>query len=338
MKNFAIIGAGFWAKYQLAAWGEIKDAKCVAICDVDLAKARQLARTYDIESVHDDPAKLLAAEQLDFVDIITSPQTHKSVVEIVAANEIDAICQKPLAANLADAESMQRTCGLAGTRLLVHENFRWQRPLRELKRIVDEGQIGKPFRARVQFCSSFPVFEKQPYLADLDRFMLTDVGTHILDVARFLFGDALSLFCSIQRVNPDIRGEDVATVVLQMNSGVLVVNEMSYATRMKDESFPQTFVTVEGNEGSAELVKDYWIHVTTEQGTVSNQYAPPIYPWAERTHDVVHSSMVSCNRNLLSGLTGQGVAETTVDDNLNTLRLVYGSYESAKENKVVRLS
>jgi hypothetical protein len=53
---------------------------------------------------------------------------------------------------------------------------------------------------------------------------------------------------------------------------------------------------------------------------------------------VVHSSIVACHGNLLRALGGGGAAETTGEDNLKTLRLVFGAYESAEEDKVLKLT
>ena len=56
--------------------------------------------------------------------------------------------------------------------------------------------------------SGFPVFANQPFLKELEQFILTDLGSHTLDTARFLFGEAESLYCQTRRVHPDIKGED----------------------------------------------------------------------------------------------------------------------------------
>ncbi len=71
-------------------------------------------------------------------------------------------------------------------------------------------------RARIDYANSFPVFDNQPFLKELDHFILTDIGTHILDVARFLFGEASSVRCQTRRMRRDIAGEDVATVMMEM--------------------------------------------------------------------------------------------------------------------------
>jgi predicted dehydrogenase len=243
-----------------------------------------------------------------------------------------------MAPTLAEAEQMVADCRAAGVPLFIHENWRWQTAIRCLKKVLDKGDIGTVFRARIQYSSSFPVFENQPFLKELAQFILTDMGSHILDVARFLFGEAESLYCQTQRVNPEIKGEDVATVMMKMGEGCTVVCEISYASRLEGERFPETFILVEGSQGSAELAPDYWIRVTTEKGTHARRRPPPHYPWADSAYDVVHSSILSCNANLLAALRGEGAAETTGEDNLRTVRLVFSAYESAQSGQAVNLT
>ena len=81
-------------------------------------------------------------------------------------------------------------CKSANVNLYIHENYRWERPLRRFKEILDSGIIGQPFKARVTFNSGFPVFENQPFLAELDKFILTDMGSHIFDVVRLCLESA----------------------------------------------------------------------------------------------------------------------------------------------------
>jgi D-apiose dehydrogenase len=327
--RFAIFGTGFWSRFQLAAWHELQGAQCVALYDRTRSKAEALAEEFGVSAVYDDPEALLASEDLDFIDIITDVDTHSRFVHMAAAHGLDVICQKPMAPDLATAQAMQAACEAAGVQLLIHENFRWQTPLRSLKGVLAEGRIGTVFRARLSFNSSFPVFDNQPFLKEIEQFMLADVGSHILDTARFLFGEAESLSCQTIRVNPEIVGEDVATVMLKMVGGSTVVCEMSYATRSEFERFPETFAFVEGDGGSVALTQDHWIRVTTEEGTFAKRYPPPRYAWADPAYDVVQASIVPCNADLLQALQGKGAAETTGSDNVKTMELVYGSYESA---------
>jgi len=336
--RFAIFGTGFWSRYQLAGWMELEGVQCVAVYNRTRAKAEALAQQFGVPVVYDDPEALLKNEQVDFVDIITDVTTHAQFVELAAKYRKPVICQKPMAPDLATARQMVRTCREAGVPFFIHENWRWQTPIREAKEALDSGAIGKPFRARVSFSNSFPVFDNQPFLRELEQFILTDIGSHILDTARFLFGEAHSLYCQIQRVNPTIRGEDVATVMMRMGEDVTVFCEMSYASRTEHERFPQTFLFVEGERGSIELATDYWLRVTTEQGTLSRRVPPPRYGWADPAYDVVHASIVPCNANLLNALRTGTLPETHAEDNLKTMELVFASYASAQTNAVIEIA
>lgn len=336
-KRFAILGTGFWAWYQLAGWRELAGAECVALYNRTLSKAQALANEFGIARVYDDVDALFANEELDFVDIITSVETHSPLVQLAAARRVAVICQKPMAPSLAEAQLMVAVCQSVGVPLYIHENWRWQPPIRELKQQLDRAEIGRPFRARLHYCSSFPVFENQPFLKYLEQYILTDMGTHLLDVVRYLFGEVDSLACQITRVHPDIRGEDVATLLLRMTNGITVVCEISEASRTEYERFPQTFIHIEGSLGSLELAPDYWLRQTTAAGTIARRVPPHHYTWADPAYDVVHASIVDCNANLLSAMQGEGLAETTAEDNLRTLRLVYAAYDAARLNQVVSL-
>lgn len=330
-----MFGAGFWARYQLAGWRELAGADCVALYNRTLSKAEALAREFDVPSIYDNPEELLQKEKLDFVDIVTDVEHHESFMKMAAARKLPVICQKPMAPTLRIAEEMVQTCQEIGVPLMINENWRWQTPLRELKRVLQSGEIGQPFRARIDMISGFPVFRNQPFLGDLEQFILMDLGSHILDVARFFFGEADRLYCQTHRAHPDIKGEDVATVILRMGGETTVLVEMAYAGNpLERECFPQTLAFVEADKGSLELTADYWIKVTTAHGTVAKRYPPPNYSWADPAYQVVHSSIVACQANLLQGLLG-GSVETSGEDNLKTVRLVFASYESAASGKAV---
>lgn len=334
--KFAIFGTGFWSNFQIPAWKELEGVECVAAYNRTRSRAEEVAQKFGIPKVYDDPKALLESEDLDFVDIITDVDTHAPFTEMAARKGLHVICQKPMGPTREIAAGMLDVCRQQGVRLFIHENFRWQAPMRKLKEIIDSGIVGTPFKARVSFCSAFPVFENQPFLAELDHFILTDVGSHVLDVCRYLFGEATSLYCSTNKINPGIKGEDVANVMLKMDGNVTCFAEMSYASILEKEAFPQVFVLIEASKGSLVLTHDYEIRMTTREGTESQFVRPKIYDWLDPEYAVVHSSIVDCNRDLLNGLKG-GKCETTGEDNIKTVDLVWASYESAKSNKVIFL-
>lgn len=336
--RFAILGTGFWSYFQLAAWYELEGVECVAVYNRTRSKAEALAQKFGISAVYDDVETLLSHEKLDFVDIISDTSTHEAFVKLAATHHVPVICQKPMAESLASAEEMVQVCKNAGIPFFVHENFRWQTPIRFVKEVLERGDIGRPFRARIDMVSGFPVFANQPFLKEIENFVLTDVGSHVLDIARFLFGEAASLYCQTQCIHTDIKGEDVATVILRMQNGASVVVNMGYAENfLEHDKFPQTYLFIEGDIGSLELGPDYWVRITTEKGTLARRIPPPRYIWADPAYDIVHASIVPCNEDLLAALRGKKTGETTGDDNLKTVRLVFAAYESAACDGVIQL-
>ncbi len=335
--NFAVFGTGFWSNYQIPGWLELGDLKCLAAYNRTIEKAKKIGEKFDIPFIYDNPEKLIKNHgDLDFVDICTNVETHLPLTKLAAENGLDIVCQKPMAGNLDDAREMLRICNHNDVKLFINENFRWQTPIRAFKKIMDSGEIGKPFKARISFCTAFPVFENQPFLKEVEHFILADVGSHTLDLCRFLFGEVDTLYCQTAKINPTIKGEDVASILLKMVSGLTCFVEMSYASRLEKDSFPEALILLEGSHGSIYLDHGYEIKITTKKGTVKKSVEPQIYPWVNPEYTIVHSSIVDCQRNILEGLRGNR-AETTGADNLKTAELVWGSYRSAETNELVRL-
>ncbi len=326
--RYVVIGTGFWSTFQVAAWKEIPGVELVGAWNRTPERARRLG-----VPVYEDIDQMLAEAKPDFVDIITGVEAHAEHVAAAVRHGIPVICQKPMGTTFDQCEAMVDSAG--DLPFLIHENWRWQAPMRAMKALIDAGEIGEPFRARIQFSCSFPVFDNQPALAELPQFILTDIGSHILDIPRFLFGEAQTLACRTRKVNPKIKGEDVATVMLGIGD-LTCVCEMSYASRLERESFPQTYAVIEGSRGSLELGRDFEIRVTDSHGTRSLTAGPRWYSWADPAYLLVHASIVDCNRDLLSGLQG-GPCETTARQNLETMRLVFASYESAATGSILDL-
>ena len=79
--RFAIVGTGFWSRYQLAAWREVVGAKCVAVCNRTRAKAELIAAEFAVPAVFEDVEKMLREVRPDFLDVITDVGTHEQFVD-----------------------------------------------------------------------------------------------------------------------------------------------------------------------------------------------------------------------------------------------------------------
>lgn len=330
----AVIGCGFFAQNQLHAWADLPGAQIVALCDRDAARLAETAARFGIARTYTDAATMLAAEVLDFVDIATTVASHRPLVEMAAKAGVHVICQKPFAANMADARAMVAAVQAAGKTLMVHENFRWQSAVRRVIEIVRSGDLGEVFFGRVSFRSGYDVFSGQPYLAEGQRFIIEDLGIHILDIARALFGDVTRIAATTTRINPAINGEDVATMLLTHQGGATSMVDCSYATQRSPETFPESLIEIDGSKGSLRLDAGYRLVIGDRVEDVS----PPVLDWASRPWHNIQESVLILQRHFLESIAAGVSPETSGADNLQTLALVEAAYISAAEGRMVELA
>ena len=330
-----LIGCGFFAINQLHGWADAEGAAIVAICDRDPARLKIVGDQFGIERRYADAKAMLEAEELDFVDIATTVESHRALVELTTGYRLPTICQKPFAPTLADGKAMVSAAREAGVPLMVHENFRWQSPIRAVKAILDSGEIGTPFFGRVSFRSGYDVYAGQPYLAKVKRFIVDDLGVHVLDVARYLFGEVASLNARTTRVNPDIAGEDTATILLDHENGVTSVVDCSYSSKRPVEQFPETVLEIDGSEGSVRLEQGYRLVVRGKSGNVDKDISPPVLPWASKPWHNVQESVAAIQQHWVDCLKEGAMPATSGDDNLKTFALVEATYAAAASRQPV---
>lgn len=333
----ALIGCGFFAQNQLHAWSNIDDVEIVALCDLDPVSLKNSASTFNIKTTYNDATRMIAQENLDFVDIATTVGSHRPLVELCVNSGLNVICQKPFAETLDDARTMVDAARKARCILMVHENFRWQTAVRAAIEAVQNGAIGKPFFGRISFRSAYDVYTGQPYLATDDRFIIQDLGIHILDIARSLFGDASTIAATTNRINPKIKGEDVASMLLKHENGATSLVDCSYATKRLPETFPETLLEIDGDQGSLRLEAGYLLTIHKKGEDQVFDVSPSLLPWAERPWHNIQESVQIIQQHFVDCLRSGQVPETTGEDNLNTLALVEGAYISARENRTVKL-
>ena len=337
MLRGALIGCGFFAINHLHGWQGAKGAEIVAICDRSAERLRIVGDQFGIAARYQDAAEMLAKEKLDFVDIATTAPTHRALAELAAAHKLAVICQKPFAPTLDDAKAIVAACAKADVPLMVHENFRWQSPIQKVKQVIDAGEIGEVFWGRVSFRSASDVFSGQPYLAAGARFIVEDLGIHALDVARFLLGDVENVSARIKRVNPQIKGEDVATILLDHGDGVASVVDCSYATKTEIEAFPETMIELDGTKGSLRLGQGYRLTVTSDKGTRLEDVSPPLLPWASKPWHNIQESVALIEQHWVNCLMTGAEPQTSGRDNLKTFALVEAVYQSAASGQTVQV-
>ena len=226
----AIAGAGAISEFHLKGWLAQQEVTLVAICDPDREKAQARARVFGIAQVFTDVGEMLDATEPDAVDIITPVGTHAPLVRLAADRHVHVMCQKPMTPTVAEAEALIAEVG-DRVRFMVHENYRFRPHYAEIARRVQNGEIGRLRHGRLTVRSSslfdYPgkvpfLLGRQPYLAQFKRLLVFEVLIHHLDALRSILGEMEVVAARLDRINPDLLGEDVALVTLKSAQGALI--------------------------------------------------------------------------------------------------------------------
>ena len=326
-----VIGCGFFGQNHLHAWTDLKaaGADLVAVCDTDPAKAQGAAEKFAVPHWYTDAETMFAAEQLGLVDIATQMRGHLPLVKLALGRGVPTIVQKPFGQDIGEVREMLAASEAANLFLAVHENFRFQRPLLRVAETIASGAIGTPSWARISFRTGYDIYAGQPYLAKEQRFVLIDLGVHVLDIARVLLGEVEHLTAELQRRNPIAVGEDTATMLLRHTSGAVSVVECTYSSRRLPDSFPETLVEVEGDLGAIASRVGSKIEVTSNGVMQTLDEDPVVHPWAERPWHVAQDSVLTTCRHMLEAVQAGRPAATSAADNFKTFGLVEAAYEAA---------
>lgn len=320
----ALAGAGFASALHLAGWQRIAKAQVVGICDPDVSKAKARAQEYAIDAVFDDAATMLEAVQPEVLDIVAPLHAHVPLCLLAADRGVHILCQKPLAPSVAQAKDLDRV--IAGrVRLMVHENWRFRRHYRQLKRWIVGGKLGTLVSCSMSVTSSGllknaqgvrPQLVRQPFFRDLDRLLIGEALIHQLDVLRWLLGPLKVIAARTGRVCPEVRGEDHAVILLG-GSNCWGLLEGSYVTA-GEPPVASDRVELRGTKGVARLDAS----VLTLQGARDETVALDLLAgYAD--------SYAAAIAHFVSALRSNTRFETDVQDNLQTLALVEAAYTLA---------
>lgn len=337
--RLAAIGAGYFSQFQYRAWLRIDEVKLVGVCNRSPSKGEELARIYCIPSVFTNPAEMFSTIRPDLVDIITPPETHLALIELAAAQKVDVICQKPFCRNVTEAMEAIAIAQRAGIRLLVHENFRFQPWYEKIRSMVEAGDLGQIFAATFRLRPGdgqgpSAYLDRQPYFRAMSRFLIHETAIHLIDLFRFLFGSAVSVYASLRQLNPYITGEDAGIVVLQMANGVQAVFD---GNRLSDHRASNPRLTMgefilEGSKGVLRLDGDATLTMRLHG---SNDERQIDYAWLDK--DFGGDCVYRFQRHAIDALLGRTRAQTIASDYLENLNIEEAVYESDRCGRRIEL-
>ena len=337
MIKFALVGCGRISKRhsELLGDGQIKDAKLVAVCDKSEKKANVIGTKYNIP-VFTCMHEMMKSEAIDVVVILTESGLHAQHTIELAEYGAHIMVEKPMALRLEDADNMISACDRHKIKLFVVKQNRFNVPVVQLKKALDQGRFGKLIMGtvRVRWCRPQEYYDQDAWRGTwaYDGGVLTNQASHHIDLLEWMMGDVESVFAKSKQALVNIEAEDTAVVMLKFKNGALGVIEATTAIRPKDL---EGSISILGETGSVEIggfaVNEMktWNFSKEKDGDadVIKKFSvnpPNVYGFG---HQAYYDHVIDCIKNdsaqLVDGLQGR--------KSLELINAIYESIETGKE-------
>ncbi len=263
--NVALIGYKFMGKAHSNAWRQAAtffdlpaNIRLTTICGRNRAAVRRVAKQFGWENVETDWRKAVADRKIDIVDICTPNDSHCEIAMAAARNGKAILCEKPLALDVDQAKRMVAAVKKGGVVNMVCHNYRRVPAIALAKEMIERGEIGERiFHFRARYAQDWIVDPEFPLVWRLqsDRAgsgALGDIGSHIVDLARYLVGEfkdvcAMSETFVKQRGGRRVDVDDAVTMIGRFRNGALASLE---ATRFAPGRKNAFTLEINGCDGS----------------------------------------------------------------------------------------
>ncbi len=260
--KIGVIGTSGWAEQMyLPHLAGYDRAALLAICGRNQDRAQVVAAKYNIPQVYADYQNMIANAGLEAIVVSTPDDTHYALVMAALDAGLHVICEKPVALNADDAQAMAEKAESAGVKHMVFHTFRWVPSFRYLKQRVDEGYVGPVHHALLRYIAGYGRADRYLWRFDGDRAngILGDLGSHMIDLARWYIGDVASVSASIMNFydrqhedgTPVTTANDLAALDLTFANGAQASIQVSAAAHLADREMHQE-TALYGADGTLE--------------------------------------------------------------------------------------
>ncbi|MCC7485182.1 MAG: Gfo/Idh/MocA family oxidoreductase [Burkholderiales bacterium] len=223
MINAAIVGLGRWGQNLVnSVQGRSDVIRFAAGATRTVAKAEAYARERGFPLV-DAYEKVLGDPAIDAVVLATPHTQHAEQVIAAAKAGKHVFAEKPLALDRASAVAAVRACERAGVTLAVGYNWRFQPALREVKRMLEDGRLGRLMHLEGNFCGPsayrFPKEHWRQAREEGPAGGMTGRGVHTLDAYLYLAGRVATVHAQSDRLALDYGLDDTTSMLFRFAAG-----------------------------------------------------------------------------------------------------------------------
>ncbi len=139
----AVIGTGKIAEEHLRFLKESDCTRLVGVCDLSKAMAEFAANRFSADGAFTNYCEMLKSTKVDVVHVLTPPHTHVKIAGDCLRAGAHVIVEKPITLALDEFEELWSLAEKHGVRLIEDHNYRFNKPIREMERMVAAGRIGE---------------------------------------------------------------------------------------------------------------------------------------------------------------------------------------------------
>lgn len=173
------------------------DLELTALCDIDTEKLSAAARLYGIDEAHcfTDYHDLIACGDVEAVDICTSNDAHYEIAMAAAAAKKPFTVEKPITMTAEEADALYRLTVKNDVKNMVCFSYRFKSAARYARDLIQKGMLGEIYHVNAQYFQAWGLPRAECPL--VWRYIknrtgsgaLGDLGSHALDLVRFITGD-----------------------------------------------------------------------------------------------------------------------------------------------------
>jgi predicted dehydrogenase len=325
-----IIGAGFMGSTHAAAWAETP-ADIVGVVAETEEAAAGLAAQYQTRVY---PRLTAMLPDVDVVDICTPTHLHAEMALAAAAAGKQIVCEKPLARTVEQGQAMIAAARAAGVKLLVAHVVRFFPEYALARRLVADGQIGRPGVVRLARGSFRP---KKPlgnwFLEEAKSGgLLLDLMIHDFDYARWVAGEVVSVFArSIGSTHADAP-VDYGLAILRHRGGAL--SHVAGAWAYPPPTF-RTALEIAGDGGLIEFDSAATAPIEPLLRAGGEGDAPDVGLPSSPVRESPYTTQI---KEFYAALAGDAPVRVTAEDGLAALQIALAAAESAHSGQPVRLA
>ena len=308
----AVIGTGFWGKNHARVYKELAETELIAICDIDSRRAKNVSDKFGVKP-YTSTTRMLKDSNIDAVSVCTwSTVLAKEAAKAAEAGK-HVLVEKPMAANVKQAENLLKKAEKAGVHLTVGFLMRFIPGLQRMKKAVEDKTIGELVCASGKRVSQWP-----ERIGDVG--VVKDTAIHDIDAMLHLFNeDPIAVYAKTGSMRHK-RFEDYAQIMISFKGAKSAFIESNWLTPYKTR-----VLIVTGSE--AIMTLDY----ITQELTVENakETTKPRYAMQEPLKlELQHfaNCIMKKEKPIITGL-----------DGLKALRIAESALKSSATGRIIEL-